>query len=126
MAWPGDSCVVATRFQAFGFPQIQCYIRPVPQAITHTRREFDWAYLEAGQWRNITFVLANDPSTIVLLGVAGASSPERVRFGNPTDDWPNRVGGQLRMFNVPVPFGALPAQLKNALPSGTLFLPRRV
>lgn len=100
-------------------------VPPLDKGSSVVRRS-DFAGLVLGRWRRPNFVSLSEDGAQWLVAFGIGNHPTRVRFGNPNNDYPNIVGGQLRLFSLPIPYGTTAPPFDSPLPRSTLWLPRRV
>lgn len=98
-------------------------ILPLPLPVPRT---MDFAGRVRGRWRNPNFVQLSSDGALFRIGFGPGNRPDRIRFGNPQDNYGIHTAGQWREFNVPVPFGSNQVPLDRVLVGGTVLLPREV
>jgi len=99
-----DSAPAYTRYLGVGQSIIDMICTPPLNKGASVVRRSDFAGLILGRWRRPNFVSLSEDGGIWRIGFGPGNVPTRIRFGNPNNDYPNILGGQLREFSLPVPY----------------------
>ncbi len=126
MAWPSESGVFELRKLGPAGYVLRIAIKPALVFAESTPRAVDFAGLASGKWLHPIGLSLSSSGVFVTLNFGIGVRAKRVRFGNPEWLYPNASGGQLRVFNLPMPIGSLSLPFDNVNIPATVWLPGAV